>query len=374
MIAFLPHAGFMSEVSRAIAIAGALRDRGVPVVFGCRGGPYAHLIEEAGFACTKLAPRMDGGRAASFLDAVLSMGKSNEPFYGDDELDAAVDAEVAFLRETGARIAVTGFTLTAYISTRLAGVPLATDHGGICVPPLIAHGIGPLPVNPPHPGMKRMPAWLQRLIGKLAPALLRAPVAQLNRHAVKRGVEPLPNLLSLMCGELTLVTELPEMLGLPASTLEQWRPRWPYRARSGTSFRWTGPLYAKLNMPIPSDVESFLQGSEPVVYLAPTSVHPEFLRALITQAKATGAKLLVSATIHDVADLADSRTLIGGILPNHLVMPRVAAAVIMGGQGSVQTALASGLPFVGLPHHGEQELNVAVAERRGSAVRMSPAE
>lgn len=34
--------------------------------------------------------------------------------------------------------------------------------------------------------------------------------------------------------------------------------------------------------------------------------------------------------------------------------------------------MAAGTPFVGLPLHGEQELNVAVAERLGMAIRMSP--
>jgi UDP-glucoronosyl and UDP-glucosyl transferase len=85
-----------------------------------------------------------------------------------------------------------------------------------------------------------------------------------------------------------------------------------------------------------------------------------------------GARTLVGATIHRVADLEDARTLVTGVLPNHLVMPRVAAAVIMGGQGTTQTAMTSGVPFVGLPYHGEQELSVALAERQGMAIRLSP--
>ena len=37
-----------------------------------------------------------------------------------------------------------------------------------------------------------------------------------------------------------------------------------------------------------------------------------------------------------------------------------------------QTAMASGTPLVGLPLHGEQELNVALAVRQGMAVALSP--
>jgi UDP:flavonoid glycosyltransferase YjiC (YdhE family) len=283
------------------------------------------------------------------------MGKTDDPFYTDAELAQAVDAEVKFLREHQARMVVTGFTLTTYLSSRIAGVPLATDHGGTFLPPLLAHRLCPAPVNPPVPAMGRLPRG-----------------AQLNRHAARLGVEPLPNMLALMCGELTLVTDLPEVVGVPAEAAEGWRPRWPYRVRSGTTFRWTGPLFAKLDQPVPPDVEAFLQGDEHVVYVVPTSVNEELLRALVGQAQASGARVLVGATVHDIGDLADARTLIAGVLPNHLVMPRVAAAVIMGGQGSVQTAIASGVPFVGLPYHGEQELNVAVAERLGMAIRLSP--
>lgn len=372
MIAFLPNCAFLSEVSRSTAIAGALRERGVPVAFAARGGPYAHLIDEAGFSWTRLEPAMDDAGARRFLDAVLSMAVTDLPFYDDDELAAAIDAEVAFLRDVDARIAVTGFTLSSYLSTRLAGIPLATDHGGAFVPPVLARGLCPAPVNPPDPGMSRLPGRVQRWMANWAPALVRRPVAQLNRHATQRGVEPLPSLSGLMCGELTLVTEVPEVLGLAASDVEGWRPRWPFRVRGGTTFRFTGPLFARLDRPVPPDVDAFLSAGEPVVYLTPTSVHEPFLRELVGRAREAGARLLVGATIHDLRDLADDRTFVAGVLPNHLVMPRVAAAVIMGGQGSVQTAIASGTPFVGLPYHGEQELNVAVAERLGLAIRMSP--
>ena len=64
--------------------------------------------------------------------------------------------------------------------------------------------------------------------------------------------------------------------------------------------------------------------------------------ALVRCVQDAGAPVLVSATVHDVSDLEDERTLVAATLPNHLVMPRVAATVVMGGQGSVQTAIASG--------------------------------
>jgi UDP:flavonoid glycosyltransferase YjiC (YdhE family) len=80
--------------------------------------------------------------------------------------------------------------------------------------------------------------------------------------------------------------------------------------------------------------------------------------------------VLVAGTVHDLADiesLAPGRVVVEGVLPSHLVLPRVAAALVTGGQGSVQAALSSGTPFVGVPLHAEQDLNVHLAAQLGAA-------
>lgn len=373
MILFLPNAMFLSEVSRAIEVARALQSRGTPIAFGTRGGTFAHLIDDAGFPVHRLEPALTPQMESGFLAAILAMGpRTGRDFFTDDELRAAVDAEVVLIRTLRADLVVTGFTLSAYLSTRIAGVPLATDHGGSFVPPVLSHMLCPAAVNPPEPKLAKLPIAVQRWLANRAPAFITGPVAQLNRHARQRGVDTLPNMLGLMCADLTLVTELPEVLGLPTQDLEQWHPRWPLRVRPGTTFHYTGPLYARLDLPVPAEVNAFLEGDEPVVYVALTSVTDTFLRAVVAHARASGHKVLVAGAPHDLSDLSDDRAVVAGILPSHQIMPRAAAAVIMGGQGSVQTALASGTPFVGLPYHGEQELNVAVAERLGTAIRMSP--
>lgn len=371
MIVFLPNGEFLSEVSRSIEIARALAARGESVLFASRGGAYVHLVTDAGFELRALEPAIDRAAFTRFVRALSAMDGS-EPLFLPDELEQAVAAEVALFRDVGAALVVTGFTLSAYISTRVAGVPLATDHGGAFVPPVLAHGLCPVPVNPPDPGMARLPAFIQRRLANRVPALLRKVTAPFDACADSLGVEGLPGMLALMCGDLTLVTESPAVLGLTAEQVEGWRPRWPFRLRSGTTFRLTGPLFARLDLEVPPAVDDFLAGDDPVVLLAPTSVEESYLRAMVEAARAAGTRILVAGTVHDVADLADERTMVAGILPNHEVMPRVAAVVTMGGQGSVQTAIASGTPLVGLPLHGEQELNVALAERLGMAVRMSP--
>jgi UDP:flavonoid glycosyltransferase YjiC (YdhE family) len=369
----LPQCSFLSEVSRALQIADALEQRGVTTVFAARGGTFASLITAAGHELRQLEPALTADGEERFLQAILSMGPgTSQDFYTDDELSAAIDAEVELLREVDADLVVTGFTLSAYVSTKVVGVPLTTDHGGTFVPPVLAHGICPAPVNNPDPNLAKLPLRVQRWLANRVPPLLRGPVRQLNRHATQRGVERLPGLMALMCGDLTLITDLPNVIGLSDAELKRWRPGLAARAPKGCTFRFTGPLYARLDLPVPDDVRTFLADPQPVVYIALTSVSAPFLRSVVEEVRNCGAKILVAAGPLDVGDLAGDRVLVTGVLPNHLVMPLVSAAVIMGGQGSVQTAMASGTPFVGLPYHGEQELNVAVAERLGMAIRMRP--
>jgi UDP:flavonoid glycosyltransferase YjiC (YdhE family) len=372
MIVLVPNGGFLSETSRMLAIARALEARGERTSIASHGGPYTHLLDEAGVTSTKLDPPMDAAAANAFLDGLLSMGTENRrPFFSDDYIRAAVRAEAEHFKAMGAKLVVTGFNLTSYLSSRVANIPLAVSHGGSFVPPVLDRGLLPMPVNPPRPMPKWMPAFVARKLVHTIPYLVKTPLAGLNRVADELGVEHVPSLMALMCGDLTLLTELPEVLGISRDDLEAWRPHgnrlWP-----STRMRYAGPLFAKLERPIPERVERFLAAPGKVVYVAPTSVQAPFLRTLVPAVRAAGARVLVASTIHDVRELETEGVLVEGVLPSHLVMPRVAAAVIMGGQGSVQTAMASGTPFVGMPFHGEQELNVALAERQGMALRLSP--
>jgi UDP:flavonoid glycosyltransferase YjiC (YdhE family) len=373
MIVLLPNCGFLSETSRMLAIFRALVARGVPATIASHGGPYEHLLDEAGVSWTRLQPAMDHGISKAFLDGVLSLGRRNERLYPDGFIASAVRAEADFFRRVGARMAVIGFNLTSYLSSRLADIPLASSHGGAFLPPALERNFCPVPVNAPSRQLARLPRFVQRWFANHAPWWFQGPARELSHVARELGLPSVPSFMALMCADLTLVTEVPVVMGIPRAELEAWRPRrrglWPT-----TRMRYTGPLFAKLDRPVPERVEHFLSADGPVVYVSPTSVRKaEFLRALVSAVGGAGARVLVSATVHDVKELECDRVLVEDVLPNHLVMPRVACAVIMGGQGSVQTAMASGVPFIGMPLHGEQELNVALAERFGAAIRLSPA-
>lgn len=372
MIALFPHCGFLSETSRMLAIARALVQRGEQVVVATHGGPYTRVLDEAGMPYTLLAPAMDDRRCEEYLAGIVTLGKPGARLQPADEVRAGVRSEVEFLRAHAASMVVIGFTLTAYLSARVVGIPLAASHGGSYVPPVFEQGLAPAPSQSPVPQLDWLPAPMQKLMANLGPPRMRGPVAFLNEIAAELGVEPVPSLAALMLGDLTLVTDVPEVLGISDADMSAWRPNGHGAYRAGTRLRYVGPLYARLDLPISARVEAFLGDARPTAYVCLSSSTPAFIRRVVSGVRDAGLRVLVGATIHELRDLENPDVLVEGILPSHRIMPRVAVALIMGGQGSVQTAMAGGTPFVGFPLQPEQELNVALAVRQGMAIAVGP--
>lgn len=373
MIALFPHCGFLSETSRMLAIALALRARGEAVAIATHGGPYTRVLDASGLPWTLLTPVMDDPRCQQYLNGIVTIGKPGSRLQSANELRASVASEVEFLHRCGARMAVIGFTLSLYLSSRVAGVPLATSHGGSFIPMVFERGLAPAPTQSPVPGLDWLPGFAKRWMANHGAPRLRHPVAFLNEVADELGVERVPSLAALMCGDLTMVTDVPEMLGIPADELAAWQPHGHPAYRPGTRLQYTGPLFATLDLPLPSAVQPFLDGSRPTACVVLNSSTPDFIRQVVAGVRAAGLRVIVGATIHELGDLAvEGEVVVAGLLPNHLVMPKVDLAVIMGGQGSVQTAMCSGTPYLAFPLHPEQELNVALGMRQGMALGLGP--
>lgn len=372
MIALVPNCGFLSETSRMLHIAQALRAQGEPVCLATHGGPYTWVLEQAGESVTLLEPHLDDARSAAYLRDLVQIGRPGVRLQPPDEVRRSVAAEVEFFRAIGARAVVTGFTLTTYLSSRVAGIPLVTSHGGSYVPPVFERGLAPVPATMPIPGTNWLPAGLKRRLANGGAMRMTGPTRFLNEVAAELGVEPVPTLAALMLGDLTLVTDTAEVLGIPATDLAAWRPRRPRAYRPGTRLVATGPLYAQLDHPLPAEVEPFLDGMEPTALVVLSSASLDMLRAVVRRVRAAGLRVIVGATLHEYGPPDDPGIVVAGLLPNHRVMPHVDVAVTMGGQGSVQIAMASGTPVIGIPLHAEQELNVDLAARHGAGLAVAP--
>lgn len=370
MICLLPHCAYLSETSRMLELHRALTALGLPVRVATHGGPHERLLTEAGIEYNVLGPGLSAARAAAFVGSAVGLGDPRQSMYDDAEIRTYVAAEADYFRAHGITVAVTGFTLTTLLSSRLTGVRVITEHAGTFVPPVFERRLLPVPTRPVDPRLKHAPDWLARFLINRSPNRITAYCGGFNRVASELGVEQIPSLAALLLGDLSLVPEVPEVLGISAADLAAWTPGKGYRA--GARLRAVGPLFAQLNLPMPAGVQSFLDHPGPTIYLAMTSTPPAQVRTAIAELSRLDVRILVAGTIHDLGDLATDRIRIEGVLPSHLVMPQVDLAVTTGGQGSVQTAMASGTPLLGIPLHIEQDLNVALVERLGAARRARP--
>jgi UDP:flavonoid glycosyltransferase YjiC (YdhE family) len=373
MICLLPNCSYLSETSRMLEIYKALRAGGVDACIATHGGVHETALKAAGVPYDIVGPQMSNERSARFVREGIGQGPVGQSMYSDAELRAYVRAETAYFREHDIRVAVTGFTLTTLISTRVAGIRLATEHAGSWVPPVWERRLLPLP-SMRLPGLfSYLPrSWAHRLYNSGTPRL-HYYLSGFHRIADEFGVVPPPSMAALLLSDLALVTEAPEVLGVSAVELSAWRPDGKRAYWPSTRLRYSGPLYAHLDVPLPSEVDEFLTAPGSVVYVAITSSPPELVRGVVRALEPLRARLLVAGTVHALGDLASDRVLVGGVLPSHLIMSRVDAAVTAGGQGSVQTAMAGGAPLVGVPLQPEQDLNVVLLERLGAARRIAPA-
>ena len=230
----------------------------------------------------------------------------------------------------------------------------------------------PAPSRPPMPLFGLLPTALRRRFMNWAPANTRLYCAGFNRAARTLGVEGVPSFAALLLGDLTLVTDVPEILGVSAASLHSWSPAGHRGYRPGTTLRYTGPLYSRMNIPLPTRVDDFLRDTAAVSYVALTSTSESLLRAVVAAVAGCGTRVLVASTVHDLADLDGGRIMVERLLPSHLVMPRVSVAITAGGQGSVQTAVASGVPLAAVPLQPEQDLNVHLVQRQGMALCVPP--
>ena len=346
MISVVPHCGYLSETSRMLEIHRALRERGAPVRLATHGGTHQNLLGRAGLDYDLIEPRLTPARCAELVRSGPGLGPPDQSMWTDDELLAHAEAEATYFRDHDVSVVVTGFALTTLLSTRLAGVPLVTEHAGSFVPPLAERGLLPLPTGPSlPPPLRALPPEVARAAYNERFGTRDLYTAGFNRVAARFGVEPVPSLPALLLGDLTLVTDLPEVVGVTAEEMEAWRPAPGSPYRPSTRLAYAGPIHAHLDVPDAGP------GGGAVALARHHGLRRDDLHRAGPGARGgrgrRGGRGLAGPRgrhVHDVVDLealAPGRVVVEGVLPSHLVLPRVAAAVVTGGQGSVQAALSS---------------------------------
>jgi UDP:flavonoid glycosyltransferase YjiC (YdhE family) len=365
------------EATRSLEIARGLRDTcpsgyQVEIFFLSHGSRFAHKVLDAGFKIYQCQPILAGTSVQEDL-------RTHYPeMVGDVTLAGElIRGQRAALSELQPDLVIYGFWPMAALARRMLGLP------GICFLPLPLHpdviGSGLLPDVPDalRP-LTYLPLSLRRWLVNLIPKGLKLRAPGFEQRNIRLAAKacgwsdsPLRNVFDMLQAELTLVNDLPEFythLALPQS------------------FRIVGPLYAPTASAAQVDpaILRLFQAAEmkPKIFctMGSSGTKEHLLEAVraLTSGRATNWKsvILVPPAICPLPEVLGSAALGANVyltdafVPARLVNGLADVVVSHGGQGTVQTALASGTPIVGVAMQIEQQVNLDHVVTKGAGIRL----
>jgi UDP:flavonoid glycosyltransferase YjiC (YdhE family) len=354
-VLFCPVTFNLAETTRMIQVARALESAHTPVFMGYEDD-FVHLIAEAGFEYRSCSPAWS--RADRDLAIAFDQGRALRSPFTRELVAARVDVERRLIREYRAPVVVTGSNVTSFLSARAEEVPLFYP-----VPFALTRAqVAQTKRMEFIPGRGR----LARAADRLATSAFRwvydrAPLAPraFTQVAEENGVPPLRTVVSLITADRNLVTDMAwelEGFDLPPG------------------FERVGPIFAHIDAALPPIVPELAAAPEPLVYLGLGSSASRTLALDAAHALARLPINVVAPIRHylEPGDTLPSNIHVTDLLPAHRLGGLVDAAVLHGGQGTVQTACATGIPFVGMGLQPEQTWHVRMCERRGNAVAVPP--
>jgi UDP:flavonoid glycosyltransferase YjiC (YdhE family) len=205
---------------------------------------------------------------------------------------------------------------------------------------------------------KRLKDWVSNW------AMLHSKVGTgaFNRVAKRYRLPQISNSVDLWTGDYTLVSDLKEVLEIPA--------KYDFPAED-----YIGPLLANLNIPLNAKVKAHLRRPGTKIYFSMGSSGNKGLFLEILKALSRTHYNVVAAytTIlnEDELPFVGKNILLEKFVPAEIVNKMVDLAVLHGGQGTFYTAAYSGKPIVGIPMQPEQQYNIDILVRNGSAIRIS---
>lgn len=371
-IVCFPHFYYLSEASRLAEIARALRDRGQEALFFSHGGPYENVARDAGFEVISIEPQMSPERAQQYMrfnrgEGVKSMRDS---FFVYEELKAYVSKEAGALKDARADAVLIGWNLPSYLSVQLAGIPIIVQQPGPFTAPFFDRRMGVF--------VPSLVGWLRHLpmdwfMNWFAPRM-RFWIHPFNQLASELGLPQYKSTLDFVAGDLTLVMDTPEILGISPEELEDYQPRHPKFFHRPPRYRYGGPCFAKLPGDVPEAVRRHFDTPRTKLYCAMgVSGSPEVLQSVVEIVGDLDLQAVVLTTtiLPDRVHGGSKRVMTIPHAPAHLLNPLADIAITHGGAGTIQTAIHSGTPLVGIPAQMEQAGNISLVARQGAGLLLT---
>ncbi|MGO4203549.1 glycosyltransferase [Rhodococcus sp. TAF43] len=357
-VLFAPETFNLGETSRAVEVAKEIRAGGHDVLFMGYSRRFAGYVREAGLALELLDPELSEREAEQLI--AVDQGRALRHPFTDSMVRTRVASELALIERWRPDCIVIGTTLTLFISARAARVPLvyvrpyAMSHGHLTrmtMFPLTA-GQGAVAAD-----VNRAAAWFLRQAATKA----RWKPGSFRRVAAEHAVHLPERTLAALDADLNLI-----------ASLFPFADQRPLAAREIA----VGPLFAQSAGELPHRVASLAERKRPAVYIGMgSSAGRRLVLEVLKQLSRMDIDIVSSAgryvTEDDCAALPEN-VQVYDFLPAHLLAGMIDASIIHGGEGTVQTACASGAPFAGIGLQSEQRINLDECARYGNALRFTP--
>ncbi len=357
---FFPFFANLAETSRLVRIAEKYRELGGKAVFFSHGGGYEYLATEAGFEIFRVEP-LYSPEEIDELWKYDRLEKFGDPFSVSWLTEHVLKEEQAYA-DCGVSMVVTGFNIPCSLSARKAGLPLVWIIPGTALPAYYQAGLATYPDTFENRMTKWLPARWKDWATNWYMLRTRMGTRSLNRVARKWNLPTFSNPLEMWIGEYTLVSDLQEALNIP--------PPYDYPKEN-----YIGPLLGNLNIPLEKEVADHLARPGPSLYFSMgSSGNKDIYRQVLSALARTRYNVVaVYTTILAENELPSvgGNILLKKFVPAETVNKMVDMAVLHGGQGTFYTAAYSGRPVVGIPMQFEQQYNIDILVRNGSAIRIS---
>lgn len=365
------------DATRAIEIAKGLKEykpAGVEarIVFLSRGSRFEQKAIDAGFEIYHAGPKMSGVG----MHQDLKMTPAN--FVGEKSIAVElIKGEIEAYKEIRPDVVLYGFWPIAGLARRMMDkeipgicfLPLPLTEAFLDVIPDVPEQIKPLSLLPRKLRIgifRKIPRFIKKRIPLLRQSNIRAAARELGW---KGG--PLVNLFSLLKADLTLVNDLPDYYD------QRFFPK---------DVVFTGPVFSRSDgkEPVrPEITEAFgAGGGKARIFCTLGSSGTKKQLLEIVKVFTAGAGLEWNAVIlspSSVCPIDEARAVLGGrkgvfitdeFVPAQAVNALADIVICHGGQGTIQTAISSGTPLVGVAMQQEQFINLSNVALYGAGIRV----
>lgn len=357
ILLFAPCAFNLAETSRMVEIAKAVQrhpgaSRAFDIHFISDGGEFESLIENHGFALTRLEPRLTKEKI-EFI-AKVDRGEKFAPAFTGKEMIQRVENELVCLKQLRPVAVVTGSYVTIPVTCRVLEIPLVWVIQTTWLPDFFCHGAG-MTDGIRFTPMKKVADWLVlRFINFWIRYGFLNSVNRASRHF---GVAGYDSIFEFWRGDITLVAEPPEFSGV------QLPP----------NHYFIGPLIPQDEFALPAEISN-IPRDKPLIYFAMgSSGTPEIVAKIVESFEGKPYRVIAPVKFQ-LAQLSGvrvpSNVHLTGWVPALQVNKMADLSVIHGGIGTVMTAALAGKPVVGVGMQMEQVANLACLERLGFAIRV----